>query len=253
MLQGFLIMYVSNHSLPSAGASLMARTLVRRRKRWGFLMPMKRSRFFTSLCVFLAAVMTMAAGTFPAPTIDEPAHDSKPETAVLAGGCFWGMEAVFEHVKGVVAVVSGYSGGSSDTAHSDQVEAGRTGHAESVEITYDPSQITYGQLLKVFFAVAHDPTQLNRQGPDSGTQYRSVIFFANAEQKHVAEAYIRQLSAVRVFNRKIVTEVVKVTGFYPAEDFLQRYSERHPTSAYVVQNDLPKLEALKARYPNLYR
>ncbi len=163
------------------------------------------------------------------------------------------MEAVFDHVKGVVSVVSGYSGGDSDTAHSDQVETGRTGHAESVEITYDPSQITYGQLLKVFFAIAHDPTQLNRQGPDSGKQYRSVIFYAGDEQKRVAETYIRQLSAVRIFKHKIVTQVVPLAGFYPAEDVLQHYSEHHPTSSYVVQNDLPKLEALKARYPDLYR
>ena len=224
-----------------------------RLQRWGLFSLTKASHFFTVLCVLFGAAISMAAATFPAPTIDEPAHDSKPETAVLAGGCFWGMETVFEHVKGVLAVVSGYSGGTSDTAHSEQVETGRTGHAESVEITYDPSQITYGQLLKVFFAVAHDPTQWNRQGPDSGTQYRSVIFYGNDQQKHVAETYIRQLSAVRIFSHKIVTQVVQLAGFYPAEDFLQHYGERHPANAYVVQNDLPKLEALKARYPDLYR
>jgi peptide-methionine (S)-S-oxide reductase len=219
----------------------------------GFLELSRASYFFRISSVLLGTAISVAAATFPAPTIDEPAQASKPETAVLAGGCFWAMEAVFEHVKGVLGVVSGYSGGTSDTAHSDQVESGRTGHAESVEITYDPSQITYGQLLKVFFAVAHDPTQLNRQGPDSGTQYRSIIFYAGDEQKHVAEAYIRQLTAVRVFNHKIVTQLVPLSGFYPAEDFLQHYSERHPTSSYVVQNDLPKLVALKARYPGLYK
>ena len=174
------------------------------------------------------------------------------EKATFGAGCFWGVEARFAEMPGVIDTAVGYEGGDLEHPTYKEVCTDRTGHAEVVEVTFDPSRVSYDTLLDAFFAL-HDPTQLNRQGPDSGTQYRSVIFFANAEQKHVAEAYIRQLSAVRVFNRKIVTEVVKVTGFYPAEDFLQRYSERHPTSAYVVQNDLPKLEALKARYPNLYR
>jgi peptide-methionine (S)-S-oxide reductase len=236
-LQGFLRMYISNQFPLRSRAGLLARV----------------SHFFRLSSIVLVDVISIAGATFPAPTIDEISHASKPETAVLAGGCFWGMEAVFEHVKGILGDVSGYSGGASSTAHSDLVETGRTGHAESVQITYDPSQITYGQLLKVFFAIAHNPTESNRQGPDRGTQYRSVIFYADDEQKHVAEIYIRQLNAVRAFNHKIVTQVVPPAGFYPAEDFFQHYCELHPTNAYVVQNDLPKLEALKARYPDLYR
>lgn len=203
------------------------------------------------ICV--ATCTSIAAATFPSPAVDETAHASKSETAVLAGGCFWGAEEVFEHVKGVSAVVSGYSGGSEKTAHSNLVEQGRTGHAESVQITYDPAQITYGQLLKVFFSVVHDPTQLNRQGPDSGTQYRSMIFYASDEEKNVAEGYIRQLNAARVFGKKIVTRVEPLSGFYPAEDFLQHYSDRHPNNPYVLENDLPKLAALKERFPELYK
>jgi len=194
------------------------------------------------------------AGGFPNPAVDVPLASVKGEqTAVLAGGCFWGIEAVFEHVKGVAHVESGYSGGSADAAQYETVSSGRTGHAESVRITYDPSQITYGQLLKVFFAVAHDPTQLNRQGPDIGTQYRSAIFYANEEQKRVAESYIRQLDQAKVFRGKIVTQVVPLKSFSEAESYHQNYLANHPDQPYIVYNDLPKLENLRKQLPELYR
>ena len=175
------------------------------------------------------------------------------ETAVLSGGCFWGVEAVFEHVKGVQDVVSGYSGGEAQTAHYEIVSTGRTGHAESVQITFDPAQISYAQLLKVFFAVAHDPTELNRQGPDEGTQYRSAIFYASEAQKKTAEATIAALGASRAYSRPIVTQVVPLKAFYPAEAYHQNYLERHPTQPYIVFNDLPKLAALEREFPKLYR
>lgn len=189
---------------------------------------------------------------FPDPAVDIPASATAgPQTAVLAGGCFWGMEAVFEHLKGVKNVVSGFAGGEKSTAHYETVSTGRTGHAESVDITYDPNVITYGQILKVYFAVAHDPTELNYQGPDSGTQYRSAIFYANDEQKKVAEAYIQQLDDAGVYKHKIVTQVVPLKGFYPAEAYHQHYLENHPDQPYIVYNDLPKLEALKKQYPQM--
>ncbi len=171
------------------------------------------------------------------------------QTAVLAGGCFWGVEAVFDHLKGVKNAVSGFAGGEKSTAHYETVSTGSTGHAESVEITYDPSQITYGQLLKVYFAIAHDPTELNRQGPDSGTQYRSAIFYQNDEQKNVAQAYIKQLNEAHVFPQRIVTQVVPLHGFYAAEGYHQHFLESHPDYPYIVYNDLPKLYALKKQYP----
>lgn len=200
--------------------------------------------------LFLAAATVFGVANFPDPALDLPlAPVHGKQTAVLAGGCFWGMQGLFERVKGVSKVVAGYSGGEKSTAHYEIVETGRTGHAESIEITYDPSVITYGQLLKVFFAVAHDPTELNRQGPDTGTQYRSVIFYVNDEQKRVAEAYIRQLNEAHIFSRPIVTQVVPLTGFYPAEGYHQHFLDRHPDYPYIVYNDLPKLEALKKEYP----
>jgi peptide-methionine (S)-S-oxide reductase len=200
--------------------------------------------------LFLAAAAVFGVANFPDPALDLPlAPVHGKQTAVLAGGCFWGMQGLFERVKGVSKVVAGYSGGEKSTAHYEIVETGRTGHAESIEITYDPSVITYGQLLKVFFAVAHDPTELNRQGPDTGTQYRSVIFYVNDEQKRVAEAYIRQLNEAHIFSRPIVTQVVPLTGFYPAEGYHQHFLDRHPDYPYIVYNDLPKLEALKKEYP----
>jgi peptide-methionine (S)-S-oxide reductase len=190
----------------------------------------------------------------PEPAVDEPlATHAGEEHAVLAGGCFWGVQAVFEHVKGVTKVVSGYSGGQSNTAQYETVSTGTTGHAESVEITYDPSQISYGQLLKVYFSVAHDPTELNRQGPDEGTQYRSSIFYSTPDQQRIARAYIDQLSRAKVFSAPIVTKVVSFTGFYPAEDYHQDYFITHPTQPYIVINDRPKVEHLKTEWPALYK
>lgn len=177
----------------------------------------------------------------------------REQTAVFAGGCFWGMEAVFEHLKGVSDVVSGFSGGSAITAHYEEVSSGETGHAEAVKITYDPSQISYSQLLKIYFSVAHDPTQLNRQGPDWGTQYRSAIFFADNEQKQVAQAYINQLNKAHVFPKPIVTQLVPLKGFYAAEGYHQHFIDRNPNYPYVVMNDLPKLAQLREQFPNLYK
>ena len=178
---------------------------------------------------------------------------AKTETAVLAGGCFWGVDAVFKHVKGVTSVVSGYAGGAAATADYQTVSDGQSGHAESVKINYDPSVVTYGTLLKLFFSVAHDPTQLNRQGPDSGPQYRSAIFFSNAEQQRAAQAMIAELERSKVYKHPIVTQVVPLQAFYPAEPYHQDYLARHPTQAYIVYNDLPKVEHLRTKYPELYR
>jgi len=175
------------------------------------------------------------------------------EKAVLAGGCFWGVEAVFEQLRGVTSVVSGFSGGSKLTAHYEVVSTGVTGHAESVEITYDPTQISYRKLLDVYFTVAHDPTQLDYQGPDHGSQYRSSIFYIGDDQKHVAEATIRELTAKHVYNAPIVTKVVPFVAFYPAEAYHQHYLERHPDEAYIVYNDMPKLKALHERFPALLK
>jgi len=177
----------------------------------------------------------------------------KTETAVLAGGCFWGVDAVFKHVKGVTSVVSGYAGGAAATADYQTVSDGQSGHAESVKISYDPSVVTYGTLLKLFFSVAHDPTQLNRQGPDTGPQYRSAIFFANAEQQRAAQAMIAELERSKLYKRPIVTQVVPLQAFYAAEPYHQDYLARHPTQAYIVYNDLPKVEHLRTKYPELYR
>ncbi len=200
------------------------------------------------------ALVSPSPSTFPDPVKDSHVSGSVPaQTAVLAGGCFWGVEAVFEQLKGVSDVVSGFAGGSQFTAHYTVVSTGATGHAESVKITYDPATITYGQLLKVFFAVAHDPTELNRQGPDEGTQYRSSIFYANDEQKAIAEAYIAQLNGVHVFVKPIVTTVAPLKGFYAAEDYHQDFIAHNPDYPYVVVNDLPKLRALKAEFPNLLK
>jgi peptide-methionine (S)-S-oxide reductase len=194
-----------------------------------------------------------AGAPLPAPAVDIPAASAKgPQTAVFAGGCFWGVEAVFRHVKGVTRAVSGYAGGMLQHPAYEQVGTGRTGHAESVEVTYDPTQVSYGQLLVIFFSVAHDPTQLNRQGPDVGTQYRSAIFYVNDEQKKVAEAYIAQLGKAKAFDRPIVTEIAPLPAFWPAEDYHQNYLALHPSQPYIVYNDLPKLEALRKEFPALY-
>ena len=193
----------------------------------------------------------------PQRQIPDPAIDiSTPkgqETAVFAGGCFWGVEAVFEHLKGVSNVTSGYSGGSAATAHYSEVSYGRTGHAEAVKVTYDPSQISYGQLLKVYFSVAHNPTQLNRQGPDSGTQYRSAIFFSSPEQKRIAQSYIEQLDRARSFTTSIVTQIVALDQFYAAEDYHQNFIDRNPVHPYVLVHDLHKLRQLQTQFPNLYK
>ena len=212
--------------------------------------------------VFAAALASVVAcrqahagsvSPLPAPSVDVPlSKTAGHETAVLSGGCFWGVQAVFEHVKGVISATSGYTGGEASTAHYEMVSDGNTGHAESVQITYDPSQITYGQLLKVFFSVAHNPTELNRQGPDSGTQYRSAIFYANDEQKKVAEAYIKQLDDAGLFKHPIVTQVVPLKGFYAAEAYHQDYAAHHPNDPYIYFNDAPKVEHLKKQFPELY-
>jgi peptide-methionine (S)-S-oxide reductase len=203
----------------------------------------------------LTACSAMASNAnLPDPSLDTPkANTHSTETAVLAGGCFWGMQSVFEHVKGVQQVWAGYSGGDASTAHYDDVSDGNTGHAESVKIQFDPSVISYGQLLKVYFAVAHDPTELNRQGPDTGTQYRSEIFYANAEQQKVAQAYIAQLNAAKVFDSSIVTLVQPLNAFYPAESYHQDYARIHPDDMYIVINDAPKVSRLKQMYPALYQ
>jgi peptide-methionine (S)-S-oxide reductase len=195
-----------------------------------------------------------AAAAIPAPAVDEtrgaPAAD---RFAVFAGGCFWGIEAVFKHVKGVKSATSGYAGGTAATAHYQIVSEGTTGHAESVEVVYDPSQISYGQLLQVFFSVAHDPTQLNRQGPDQGTQYRSEVFFASPEQQKVALAYIDQLNKAKAFSRNIVTRVEPLAMFYPAETYHQNYAVTHPNDLYIVINDAPKVDHLHEQFPQLYK
>lgn len=176
----------------------------------------------------------------------------KSETIVLAGGCFWGVEGVYEHVKGVTKVVSGYAGGAASTASYDAVSDGETGHAEAVEVTYDPSQVSLKQLLKVFFNVAHDPTQLNRQGPDHGTQYRSAIFYSNRKQQEEAHTYIAELDAAKIFGNPIVTKLEPLTKFYPAEDYHQDYMKKHPNNPYVMINDRPKISHLRTRMPELY-
>jgi len=208
----------------------------------------------TVTAVWACSSATASATAVPDPAVDAPLASAKGEqTAVLSGGCFWGVEAVFEHVKGVTDVRSGYSGGVAATAQYETVSSGDTGHAESVRITYDPSQISYGQLLKVFFSVAHDPTELNRQGPDTGTQYRSAIFYANDEQKGIAQAYIKQLDRAKVFARPIVTQVTLLQSFNEAEAYHQDYLAHHPDEPYIVINDQPKIENLRKQLPGLYK
>jgi peptide-methionine (S)-S-oxide reductase len=191
------------------------------------------------------------AVVIPAPAVDLMAEDG-PQTAVFAGGCFWGVQGVFQHVKGVTKAVSGYAGGAADTAQYEVVGSGTTGHAESVEVTYDPKQVSYGQLLQVYFSVAHNPTQLNYQGPDHGTQYRSTIFVADEKQKSVAEAYIAQLNAAKVYPAEIVTTIEPLKGFYAAEQYHQDFLTLNPTYPYIAINDIPKVEALKTLFPGIY-
>jgi peptide-methionine (S)-S-oxide reductase len=205
------------------------------------------------IMVVLAARSAGKDRAVPSPAVDSAKTPGPGEqTAVVAGGCFWGIQAVFQHVKGVTHATSGYAGGDAKTAEYEVVSLGNTGHAESVKVTYDPSQITYGELLRIFFSVAHDPTQLNRQGPDDGTQYRSVVFYDGDEQKRIAEAYIAQLDAAKVFPHKIVTQVVPLKGFYPAEAYHQDYATNHPTSPYIMFNDAPKVANLRKEFPALY-
>lgn len=224
----------------------------------------KRSSIFAKAAA-AALILTAAAAVFwqtpavsaeDAVVIPPPAMDEKAtagtEKAVFAGGCFWGVQGVFQHVKGVISAVSGYAGGDKDTAVYEMVGTSRTGHAESVEITYEPSKVTYGQLLQVYFSVAHNPTQLNYQGPDSGTQYRSTIFAENDTQKKIAESYIAQLDKAKVFPKPIVTTLETGKSFYPAEDYHQDFLTLNPTYPYIVYNDLPKVENLKRLFPNLY-
>ena len=194
-----------------------------------------------------------AAVSLPDPTVDVKATAKGSETAVLAGGCFWCTEAVFDHVIGVEKVISGFSGGDAASAHYETVGAGKTNHAESIEVHFDPSKISYGTILKVFFSVAHDPTQLNKQGPDWGRQYRSAIFYKDAEQKRIAEAYIKQLDAAKVFDKPIVTEVSPLKGFYAAEGYHQHFVKNNPNHPYVLQNSLPKLAKLKKQFPELWK
>jgi peptide-methionine (S)-S-oxide reductase len=195
-----------------------------------------------------------AAVKIPSPAVDDQLASAKgQQTIVLSGGCFWGIQAVFEHVKGVTKATAGYSGGAANTAQYEAVSEGRSGHAESVEVIFDPSQISVGQLLKVFFSVAHDPTELNRQGPDEGTQYRSVIFYSNENQKHIAQAYVAQLDQAKVFRHAIVTQIVPLVAFYAAEGYHQDYAVKNPNDAYIVFNDLPKVEHLRQEFPELYK
>ena len=197
-----------------------------------------------------------AAAKTPVPPADHDealAQSPGKETAVFAGGCFWGTQGVFERVKGVIATTAGYAGGSAATATYDQVTTETTGHAESVKVVYDPSKITYGQLLRVFFSVAHDPTQLNRQGPDEGTSYRSAIFYANDEQRKISQDYIAQLDAAHVFSKPIVTQVTPLKGFYDAESYHQDYALHNPDNPYILVCDRPKIEALKAEFPELFK
>jgi peptide-methionine (S)-S-oxide reductase len=213
--------------------------------------------------IALAVIAPLAALSRPsaqaAVAIPDPIVTSQPtsapglQTIVLAGGCFWGIEAVFEHIKGVTDAVSGYAGGTKAQAEYETVSTGTTGHAESVKVTFDPSKVPLEKLLQVFFSVAHDPTQLNRQGPDVGPQYRSAIFFADEEQQRVAKAYIDQLTKAKTYPRPIVTQVVKLDGFYPAEEYHQNFAEHNPTYPYIVYHDLPKVANLKKQFPDLYR
>jgi len=199
-----------------------------------------------------AAHAAERAFVIPAPSLDETASTDK-QTVVLAGGCFWGVQAVFQHTKGVTSAVSGYAGGDKSTAHYDTVGSGKTGHAESVAVTFDPHQISLGKILQIYFSVAHNPTELNRQGPDAGMQYRSAIFYADEEQKKVAAAYVAQLDKAKVFPGPIVTQLEPLRGFYPAEDYHQDFAVLHPSYPYIVFNDLPKVDNLKRMFASDYR
>jgi peptide-methionine (S)-S-oxide reductase len=229
----------------------MSKSILARAPRW-------------SLAVLLAAGVAGAlwsmqgraaerATVIPPPAADAAATNEGSQTVVLAGGCFWGVQAVFQHTKGVIKAVSGYAGGAKDTARYQVVSSGTTGHAESVQVTFDPRQISFGRILQIYFSVAHDPTELNRQGPDEGTQYRSAIFYENPEQQKVAQAYVAQLDKAHTFKQPIVTQLTKYDAFYPAEAYHQDYATMHPENPYIFYNDLPKVENLKKLFPDLYR
>jgi peptide-methionine (S)-S-oxide reductase len=210
---------------------------------------------WVGLAAWMSAGLAAEPVAHPEATVDraiEAQRAQQKQTAVFAGGCFWGVQAVFKHVNGVVDATSGYAGGSAATAEYETVSTGKTGHAESVKVTFDPTRISYGQLLRVFFSVAHDPTQLNRQGPDTGTQYRSAIFYANEEQRRAAEGYIAQLQDAKTFAHPIVTQVVPLQGFYAAENYHQDYARLHPHDLYIMINDAPKVVHLRERFPDLY-
>jgi peptide-methionine (S)-S-oxide reductase len=233
----------------------LARPSLRTRGRNGRPQEMKImvSRFLILAAVLTIATTVSSSSVFPDPVVDSQSRSVRGlRTAVLGGGCFWGLQAVFEHVKGVTAVTAGYSGGSAESANYETVSEGNTDHAEAVRITYDSSQITYGQLLKVFFSVAHDPTEINRQGPDTGTQYRSVIFYSNERQRRIAQAYINQLNQAKVFERPIATQVVGLHRFYKAESYHQDFAVKYTNDPYIVENDLPKVANLRKEMPNLY-
>jgi len=226
----------------------------------------RASPFFRPALIFTALLLASSFALRVLPLAAESAHSVPPpaldthanpqatsEVAILAGGCFWGVQGVFQHVQGVTSAVSGYAGGAADTAHYEMVGTHTTGHAESVRITFDPRRISYGQMLQIYFSVAHNPTELNRQGPDVGSQYRSAIFPTNPEQMRIAETYIVQLNQAHVFDRAIVTKTEPGRDFYPAEDYHQDFLTRNPNYPYIVVNDLPKIEALKRLFPDLYR
>ena len=227
--------------------------------------PGRIAAFLADKALIIAVVLALGTGawmathagekavTLPPPAFDATPAAQTPQTAVFAGGCFWGVQAVFQHTRGVLNAVSGYAGGDPQTASYERVSSGTTGHAESVQVTYDPRQISYGKLLQIYFSVVHDPTQLNRQGPDAGPQYRSAIFYADAGQQEVARRYIAQLEAARAFPRKIVTQLAPLQGFYPAEAYHQDYATLHPQSPYIATFDLPKIANLKQAMPDLYR
>lgn len=227
---------------------------------------MPQASFFPRLALIIVALLGAVVGlrgfssaaesarSIPPPALDEPADAQAPsEVATLAGGCFWGIQGVFQHVEGVTSAVSGYAGGAFDTAHYEMVSSNTTGHAESVRVTFDPRRISYGRILQIYFSVAHDPTELNRQGPDVGTQYRSAIFPTDPEQARIAEAYIAQLNKAHVFDAPVVTKVEPDRDFYPAEAYHQDFLNRNPRYPYIVINDLPKIENLKRLFPELYR
>ncbi len=212
---------------------------------------LKTPRLFRAGLTGLIASFTLAAANLPNPAVDQSKPAKNSETAVFAGGCFWGVEGVFDATKGVSDAVAGYAGGSKANAHYEIVSTGTTGHAESVQVNYDPSQVSYGQLLKIFFSVVHDPTQLNRQGPDQGTQYRSEIFYTTDEQKRIADAYIAQLTAASAFKKPIVTKVAPLQAFYKAEDYHQDYVLHNPNQPYVAFNDVPKVANFHSQFPEL--